>query len=340
MRIPSGIPGFDALVEGGLPSGSAIVVQGPAGREKDTFLLQFVAEGLRQGAAVLVVLSSVSPAKYEMDLREAGIDVDAAIRENRLKFVDWFTYKEEAVQDVEADGPTFRASIDLANVGIAISRALAALPREATKRAVVEVLSPALSIYDLPNVFGFAQSTKAKLERFGFTSLFVLQKEMHDERTLSTLHQPFDGVIDIDRAREGDAIVRKVAVLSLNGTVSQSKYVPIEIGTDRILRVPAGSERERTLRKQEELIKSNPKDPKLWLATARNLKSMGENERALKCLDAALNLDVHDADAWRLKADVLEAMGRREDAEKAREHTTLPAARAAKKEDAATRLLG
>ncbi|HYS71446.1 MAG TPA: ATPase domain-containing protein, partial [Thermoplasmata archaeon] len=340
MRFPSGVPGFDALIQGGFPSGAAVIVQGPAGREKDAFLLQFVADALRRGAAALVLLASVSPAKYEADLREAGVDVDLAIAEQRLRFVDWFTYKEEAVQDVEAEGPTFRASIDLANVGIAVSRAIAALPREGEKCAAIEILSPALSVYDLPVVYGFAQSTKAKLERFGFTGLFVLEKEMHDERTLSSLHQPFDGVVDIERVREGDSLVRKIAVLSLKGTAAQSKYVPIEVGADRVLRVTTISDRERSLRKQEELIKSNPKDPKLWLATARNLNAMGERERALRCVEAALNLDSHDADAWRLKAEVLEAMGRKDEALNARTRAFAAPVSAVKLEDAAARLLG
>ncbi|HEV8595964.1 MAG TPA: ATPase domain-containing protein [Thermoplasmata archaeon] len=337
MRIPSGVPGFDTLVEGGFPSGSAVVVQGPGGKDKDAFLFQFVLEGLRGTGSVLVVLSSLSPARYMRELRDAGIDVDRVLAENRLRFVDWFAYKEEAVQDVEQDGPVFRASIDLANVGIAISRAIAGLPREGEKRAAIEILSPALSVYDLPNVYGFAQSTKAKLERFGFTSLFVVEKEMHDERTLSSLSQPFEGVVDIDRAREGDEIVRKIAVLSLKDTASESKYVPIELGTDRILRVSTVSERERTLRRQEEMIKGNPKDPKLWLATARNLKSMGENDRALKCVEAALNLDPKDVDGWRLKAEVLDALGRKDEAEMAR--VRAAGTPAPKPDDASARIL-
>ena len=339
MRVSSGVPGFDALVQGGFPSGAAVVVQGPVGGEKDAFLLQFVADGLRRGAAALVILSSVSPAKYIADLRDVGVDVEAVLRENRLRFVDWFAYKEEAVQDVEADGPTFRASIDLANVGIAISRAIAALPRDGEKCAAVEILSPALSVYDLPNVYGFAQSTKAKLERFRFTSLFVLEKEMHDERTLSSLHQPFDGVVDIERVREGDAIVRKVAVLSLKGTSAQSKYVPLDLGTDRVLRVSAVSERERTLHKQEELIRSNPKDPKIWLATARNLNAMGEHDRALKCVEAAIGLDGSDAETWRLKGEVLEKLGRKDEAKDAHAKASGQPVPRPKKDDAGTRIL-
>ncbi|MBI4416741.1 MAG: hypothetical protein HY557_07145 [Euryarchaeota archaeon] len=338
MRVTSGVPGFDALVQGGLPKGAAVIVQGPSGREKDAFLFQFVVEGLRKGGAALVVLSSVSPTTYQNDLRVFGVDVDRAIAENRLKFVDWFSYKEETVHDVEADGPTYKASIDLANVGIAISRAIASLPRDLELRAAVEILSSALSIYDLPNVYTLAQSTKAKLERFGFTSLFVVEKEMHDERTLSSLHQPFDGVVDIERLREGDAIVRKVAVLSLKATAAQLKYVPLEVGPDNLLRIPTVSERERTLHHQEELIRTNPRDPKIWLATARNLNAMGEHERALRCVDAALSIDANDLDAWRFKADVLEALGRRAEADQARVRAAGPTA-APKKEDPMTHLL-
>ncbi|MEK6852158.1 MAG: ATPase domain-containing protein, partial [Candidatus Thermoplasmatota archaeon] len=342
MRVTSGVPGFDALIQGGFTSGAAVVVQGPSGAEKDAFLFQFVAEGLRGKGTVLIVLSSLSPAKFLQDLRAAGVDVDAAVTENRIRIVDWFSYKEEAVQDVEAEGAVFRSSIDLANVGIAISRAIAALPRDGEKRAALEILSPALNVYDLQNVYGFAQSTKAKLERFGFTSLFVIEKEMHDDRTLSSLHQPFDGVVDIERVREGDELVRKLAVLSMKGTAAESKYVPVEMGADRVLRVQAVSERERTLRHQEEMIKSNPKDPKLWLATARNLRGMGENDRALKCVDAALNLEPNDPDAWRFKAELLDALGRGGEAQAARTRAMAPVAPppVPRKDEVAARLLG
>src|SRR3972149_6743000 len=169
-----------------------------------------------------------------------------------------------------------------------------------------------------------------------------------------------------ERTREGDQLIRKVAVLSLRGTAAKSQYVALEEGPDRVLRVSADPMRERTLLRQEELIKSSPKDPKLWLATARNLRAMGENDRALKCADAALNLDSKDLEAWRFKAEVLDALGRREEAERARERATPPVAlekkeeavppgkrqdasaparvqeavAIGKKEDAATRILG
>ena len=339
MSLLSGVPGFDALVEGGFPKGTAIVVQGPAGREKDAFLFQFITEGLRSGGCALVVLSSLSPAKYQQQLREAGVDVDKAVAENRLKFVDWFTHKESPVQDVEQDGPVFRASIDLANVGIAIARATVSLSKDGERRAAVEILSPALSAYDLSAVYSFAQSMKAKLERSSFTSLFVLEKEMHDERAVSSIHQPFDGVVDIERTRDGDRLVRKVAVLSLKGTAAESKYVPIEVGKDRVIRVFADPARQLSLLHQAELIKSNPDDPKLWLPTARNLRAMGDIEQALRCVEGALKLDPHLLEAWGLKAEFLEALGRHQEAEEARARATPPPPAPPKKLDHAARLV-
>lgn len=46
-RIRTGIPGFDPLIEGGIPEGSILVVTGPPGTGKTTFSLQFLMEGLR-----------------------------------------------------------------------------------------------------------------------------------------------------------------------------------------------------------------------------------------------------------------------------------------------------
>ena len=48
-RLPTGVPGFDAMVQGGLPVGSSVVLQGPPGQEKLRFALMFLAEGLKSG---------------------------------------------------------------------------------------------------------------------------------------------------------------------------------------------------------------------------------------------------------------------------------------------------
>ncbi|MBU4221592.1 MAG: AAA family ATPase [Euryarchaeota archaeon] len=46
-RIKTGIPGFDGLIEGGIPEGFVVVVTGPPGTGKTTFSLQFLYEGVK-----------------------------------------------------------------------------------------------------------------------------------------------------------------------------------------------------------------------------------------------------------------------------------------------------
>ena len=91
-RLATGISGFDAMVQGGLPAGSSVVLQGPPGQEKLRFALTFLAEGLKSGASGLVLISSQSPDAVLSDLRGLGVDIDAVTRENRLRIVDWYSW--------------------------------------------------------------------------------------------------------------------------------------------------------------------------------------------------------------------------------------------------------
>ena len=54
-RIPSGIPGLDAVMNGGISAGEATVILGPSGAGKTIFGLNFVAEGLIRGERCLYV---------------------------------------------------------------------------------------------------------------------------------------------------------------------------------------------------------------------------------------------------------------------------------------------
>src|SRR5205809_5192142 len=71
-RLATGISGFDAMVQGGLPAGSSVVLQGPPGQEKLRFALTFLAEGLKSGGRGLVVVSRQSPDALLAPLRALG----------------------------------------------------------------------------------------------------------------------------------------------------------------------------------------------------------------------------------------------------------------------------
>src|SRR5439155_1057865 len=211
-RLATGISGFDAVVEGGLPAGSSVVLQGPPGQEKLRFALTFLAEGLKSGASGLVLISSQSPDAVLSDLRGLGVDIDAVTRENRLRIVDWYSWSEETVTDVEERGIVVRSSIDLTNLGVALSRAIAALSGETGCRSVIELLSPAMNAYELTQVYAFAQSAKKKFDRHGFTSRERLKLDPKDADALfamaaaqATLDDTRGALQSLDRLSELDS---------------------------------------------------------------------------------------------------------------------------------------
>jgi len=235
-RLATGIAGFDGMLGGGIPEGSSIVLQGPPGQEKLLFSLTFLAEGLRQGSSGILVISSQSAESILAELRRLGVDLDKVAKEDRLRIVDWYSWAEETITDVEERGIILRSSVDLSTAGAALSRAIASLRGDSPKRAVVEILSPATNVYELNQVYAFAQSSKRKFDRFNFTAFFLLEKEMHAPAVLSTLTQPFDGVIEMERVRTGDRIVRKIGVLHLKETAPVTAFLPL-VMTDKGFRV-------------------------------------------------------------------------------------------------------
>ncbi len=335
MRVLSGIEGFDSLVGGGLPEGASIVLRGPSGNEKDTFALQFLAQGLRSGGAAVVVVSSSSPEQYLESLSRLGVDVREAAAGNRLKVVDWHSYQEESIAGVEERDHVFRCSVDLTNVGIALSRALATLAPGVSKRAVLEILSPALQVFELGAVYAFAQSSKAKLARHDVTALYLLEKEMHDPATVSSVSQPFDGVIEIDRRREGDAIVRKIGVLSMKDTVPDPSFRTFALLAETGIRVqwgpgvprPAAAGRtpappsaaERVLRIAEERLRVDPADADALFAKASALATIGEVESAVAALDALSTISDTYPGLWVLRAKLAAKLGDADGARRSRQ---------------------
>src|SRR2546426_878816 len=355
-RLPTGVPGFDAMVQGGLPVGSSVVLQGPPGQEKLRFALIFLAEGLKSGGSGLVGSSSQSPDAVIAELRELGVNLASVTNENRLRVVDWYSWSEETVQDIEDRGIFIRSSSDLTNLGVALSRAIAGLTGGGSRRAVIELLSPATSSYEVTQVYAFAQSAKRKFDRHEFTSLVLVEKEMHSSPQLTTLHQPFDGVIEIERTRSGDRIVRKIGVLHLKDTAPDPTFRVLEI-SEAGMRVvadppkPASSEaaaRGSVLESQDERaqrlrlilqiaterLKLNPRDADALFAMAAAQATLDDAKGGLETLDRLAALDPAYPGLWVLKTKLHAKLGQADLARQSRMRAQQSEPEAAKAIDA------
>ena len=76
-RCPSGIPGFDDILGGGLPPNCFYLVQGDPGAGKTTLALQFLLEGVRRGESVFYITLSETKAELLKVAHSHGWPLDS-----------------------------------------------------------------------------------------------------------------------------------------------------------------------------------------------------------------------------------------------------------------------
>lgn len=83
-RIPSGIPGLDQLMGGGISAGEATVVLGPSGVGKTIAGLRFVTEGIARGDRCLYVTFQDTPDQLVKMAAAFGWDIHTACEDGQL----------------------------------------------------------------------------------------------------------------------------------------------------------------------------------------------------------------------------------------------------------------
>ncbi|NIO44863.1 MAG: hypothetical protein GTN36_04920 [Candidatus Aenigmarchaeota archaeon] len=87
-RIPSGIPGLDRLIEGGLIKGSTTLVSGAAGTGKTIFCAQFLMEGLKKGEICMFITLEEKPEDIIGDVKRFGWNLEKYVEDRKL-FLDF-----------------------------------------------------------------------------------------------------------------------------------------------------------------------------------------------------------------------------------------------------------
>lgn len=91
MSVPSGVDGFDAMVDGGLPDGRLYVVCGPPGSGKTTFSAQFIAAGAADNDRCLFISMHESREDLKRDMSGYEFGFGDAIDSGRATFLDAFS---------------------------------------------------------------------------------------------------------------------------------------------------------------------------------------------------------------------------------------------------------
>jgi circadian clock protein KaiC len=174
-RLSSGVPGLDELMGGGIPSGDAVMLAGPAGSGKTTFATQFAAEGLGRGESVVIVVFEEYPEEYLARARARNQDMDASVRDGKLKLIymrpldlsvdETLAEILEAVKSLDAT----RVVIDsLSGFEVALAPAFRDDFRESLYRLVGALTATGVTIYMTTEVVGDYPHVRFTTEKVSF----------------------------------------------------------------------------------------------------------------------------------------------------------------------------
>lgn len=185
VRLALGLKELDAALFGGLPEGSVASLESPSFDERDALAKAFLQTGLRKAAAGVLItrkyaqiaeLHNAFPSRFfgvvcgpEADLAKGSVSNIALVKNFE----------------------------NLTELNLELTRILDSIPEEARKtaRCRVDILSDIMIRHGPVITRKWFSELASRLKSRGFTTLFVFEPKMHEEREQALLAELFDGRI-------------------------------------------------------------------------------------------------------------------------------------------------
>jgi circadian clock protein KaiC len=220
-KLPTGIPGFDLIANGGLPQGRSTLVSGTAGSAKTVFACQFLAEGVRAGQGGVFVTFEESPADIRWNMAGFGWDIPSWEAEGKWTFVDG--------SPAPGDEPVVTGRFDLGGL---LSRIEHAVRRTGATRVSVDSIGGIFGQFtDSSLVRGEVHRVTAALKRMAVTSLITVERvEEYGGLTRFGVEEfVSDNVVIVRNVLDNERRRRTVEVLKLRGTQHQKGEFPFTV---------------------------------------------------------------------------------------------------------------
>ncbi len=232
-RVPTGIPGFDELCEGGLIRDRSYLLSGPAGSGKTIFAMQYIVNGIRMYNEPGIFISTEERPQYLRENFSAfGWDLEKYEDENMLAIVDATSTKVGIPSDeryVDVRPFDTRSLIDQI---ITIQDEINA------KRAVIDsTTSIGFTINDVSRFRVELLKISTTMEVLGLTSILTCEI-MEGSNTISRFGiEQFvtEGTIVLYYNKIENTRVRSIEIYKMRGTNHSKKIHPFEITDNGIV---------------------------------------------------------------------------------------------------------
>jgi len=238
-KVKTGIPGFDELVEGGLPKGFCYTVAGGPGSGKTTFALQFIYNGITEYGENGVYLSfDESPMSIRNSALNFGMDLKRLEETGRLVIVDASPIRMEVGRYV-ARSPTMLGLPNF-NIDTVLNVVHDVAERINAERVVVDSITSLLVQYSDP--FVVRKETLSLIRSLSeaghYTSILLSEISEGEETMFKTEMFLVNGVILLHNMRRGEERIRAIEILKMRGVNHSTRMHPFRITNKGIVIYP------------------------------------------------------------------------------------------------------
>lgn len=212
MRLSTGVPGFDVLVEGGLLSDRLYVVSGPPGSGKTTFCSQFITQGAKEGDSCLYVTMHETKTELMQDMSGYEFGFDRAMQSDAIQFLNLVTENGK------------RTITQFGSDGGLTNRLVAFIEQNDVQRVVID--STMLLQHFMKDVDSEITGFLSALKQTSATTLLI--SEMTDPSSYSDEHYLAHGVVFFHNFLEKGSMTRGVQVIKMRGTAIDCDIRKIE----------------------------------------------------------------------------------------------------------------
>jgi KaiC/GvpD/RAD55 family RecA-like ATPase len=242
QRIPSGIKGFDELIEGGFPKKSCVLISGSPGTGKTIMGLEFIYNGAKNyNEKGMFISFEQDPTDLKEQCKQLGFDIDKYEKEEKITFVclaanliDRET-STDIIQEIK-DRKINRVVLD------SLSALLINAPLYLTKnnpeiKRIIndDIMNKLMNLDDIKKnfIYKFVKELKAT----NTVSLLLTEVEEHSDNLSSDGISEFvcDGVIKIKFENLGGDYSRSLIIKKMRMTKNNEDVHPIQITNEGII---------------------------------------------------------------------------------------------------------